>query len=95
MNEEKLLKILLAPHISEKSTSINGQYVFEVVRHADKTAIKKAVERQFNVAVASVRVVNVKGKARRFGRILGRRRGSKKAYVTLAAGSAIDMAVGD
>lgn len=95
MNEEQLLKILLAPHLSEKSASTTGQYVFRVANEATKLAVKKAVEKQFNVVVKSVRVCHTKSKPARFGRIKGKHRGWKKAYVTLAEGNQIDMAVGD
>lgn len=95
MNEEQLLNILLAPHLSEKSASVTGQYVFHVSDVATKLSVKKAVEKQFNVVVKSVRVCHTKSKPARFGRTQGKHRGWKKAYVTLAEGSQIDMAVGE
>lgn len=98
MNQERLLKVLLAPHISEKSTVIaesNGQYVFRVVNDASKPEIKAAVEQLFNVAVDSVRVSSVKGKVKRFGQRFGRRGDWKKAYVTLQEGQSIDLAGGE
>ncbi|OGT96680.1 MAG: 50S ribosomal protein L23, partial [Gammaproteobacteria bacterium RIFOXYB2_FULL_38_6] len=58
---------------------------------ANKTEIKKAIEALFNVKVNSIRVCNMKGKTKRFGRTLGRQQDWKKAYVTLAAGSEIDL----
>lgn len=91
MGEERLLKILLSPHISEKGTSIKKQYVFEVARDAIKPEIKWAVENQFGVTVKSVRVCNVKGKTTRFRQIRGRRKNWKKAYVMLMPGSKIDI----
>lgn len=94
MNEERLLTILLAPHVSEKaSQSSQGyrQYVFKVLPDATKTEIRKAVEHLFNVAVNSVRVLNVKGKSRRFGKTVGRTKAWKKAYVSLAKGQEIDV----
>lgn len=95
MNEERLLSVLLAPHVSEKaSVSSHGypQYVFKVTKDANKFVIKDAVEHLFNVTVRNVRICNVKGKSRRFGRIMGRRKDWKKAYVTLQSGQEIDVA---
>lgn len=92
MNEERLLKILLATHISEKSASIVGQYVFKVASDATKSEIKQAVEHQFNVTIKSVRTCNMKGKSTRFRQIRGRRRSWKKAYVRLALGGEIHIA---
>jgi len=94
MNEARMLKVLLAPHISEKSTMAAEQgnkIVFRVATDANKLEIKKAVEKMFNVAVDSVRVTNVKGKTKRFGQRAGRRNDWKKAYVTLKAGQDIDF----
>ena len=95
MNKERLMKVILAPHVSEKSTYTAGNYhqhIFKVVADATKPEIKKAVEMLFNVEVKGVNVCNMKGKTTRTGRILGRRKGWKKAYVTLASGQEIDVA---
>ena len=95
MNQERILQVLLAPHISEKSTLVadaNGQHVFKVLPTATKTEIKQAVEQLFEVKVAQVRVVNVKGKTKRFGQREGKRSDWRKAYVTLASGQDIDFA---
>jgi large subunit ribosomal protein L23 len=91
MNQERLLKVLLAPHISEKSAAAekNNQLAFKVVRDATKPEIKNAVELLFSVKVKAVTVMNVKGKRKRFGAIRGRRSDWKKAYVTLEAGQHI------
>lgn len=89
MNQERLMKVILAPHISEKSTLVADkakQYVFKVLSDATKFEIKKAVESLFKVSVSSVRTLNVKSKARRFRQIEGRKKGWKKAYVTLSSG---------
>lgn len=90
MSEHRLMKVLLAPHVSEKSTVVadaNQQFVFKVVPDASKDEIKQAVELMFEgVKVASVQVSNVKGKQKRFGQIQGRRTNWKKAYVKLAQG---------
>ncbi len=94
MNQERLMKILLAPHISEKATTVaerHKQFVFHVARDATKPEIKKAVELMFDVKVAGVRVVNLKGKTKRFGTTLGRRKHVKKAYVSLEPGYDIDF----
>ncbi|MCF6218432.1 MAG: 50S ribosomal protein L23 [Gammaproteobacteria bacterium] len=94
MNQERLMKVLLGPHITEKASiaaETNQQIVFKVATDANKTEIKKAVELLFEVEVNSVQVANVKGKRKRFGAIQGRRSGYKKAYVQLKAGSEIDF----
>ena len=94
MNEERLMNLLIAPHVSEKSTLMadaNRQFVFKVARDARKPEIKRAVELMFKVEVASVQVINVKGKRKTFGRVPGRRPGWKKAYVCLKPGHDIDF----
>lgn len=93
MNEQRILTVLLSPHISEKSTvaNENNQYVFKVVKDATKPEIKQAVEKLFNVKVAAVQVVNLKPKKVRFKRTEGTRKAWKKAYVRLAVGSEIDF----
>ncbi len=94
-NAAQLMNIVLAPVVSEKSTYVadkNRQYVFRVADGATKPEIKAAVELMFKIKVDSVTVSNVKGKKRRFGRIEGRRRNWKKAYVRLAAGQEINFA---
>jgi large subunit ribosomal protein L23 len=94
MNQERLLKILLAPHVSEKSAKVadaNNQVTFKVVTDATKPEIKQAVELLFNVKVKGVTVANVKGKRKRFGAIHGRRSDWKKAYVALEAGQEIEF----
>ena len=92
-NEERLFHVILAPHVSEKATQVadkNKQMVFEVRRDASKPVIKQAVEKMFNVQVESVTVTNVKGKFKQTGRISGRQRDRKKAYVRLKPGQDID-----
>ena len=94
MNEERLLKILLAPHVSEKSNRLGERYnqvAFKVSRDATKPEIKDAVELLFKVKVEGVTVLNVKGKRKRFGALSGRRSDWKKAYVSLEAGHEIDF----
>jgi large subunit ribosomal protein L23 len=93
VNREKLMTVLLAPHVTEKTSLImqnHNQYVFRVRREATKTDIKQAVELMFEVKVEGVQVVNEPGKMRRFGRRIGRTQDWKKAYVRLAAGQTID-----
>lgn len=93
MNREKLMTVLLAPHVTEKTSLAmqnNNQYTFRVRRDATKTDIKQAVELMFDVKVAGVQVVNEPGKTRRFGRTIGRTQDWKKAYVRLAQGQTID-----
>ena len=94
MSEERLLKVLLAPHVSEKSNRIgerHNQVTFKVSRDATKPEIKDAVELLFKVKVTGVTVLNVKGKRKRFGALSGRRSDWKKAYVSLEAGHEIDF----
>jgi large subunit ribosomal protein L23 len=95
MKDEKLYQVILAPHISEKSTRIadkHHQFIFEVRCDASKPVIKQAVEKMFSVQVASVTVTNVRGKIKRSGKTPGRRQDWKKAYVTLKPGQDIDFA---
>ena len=94
MSEERLLKVLLAPHVSEKSNRIgerHNQVTFKVSRDATKPEIKDAVELLFKVKVKGVTVLNVKGKRKRFGAMFGRRSDWRKAYVSLEAGHEIDF----
>lgn len=97
MNQERLMKILLGPLISEKSTLAadnNRQFVFRVVPDATKREIGRAVELLFEVEVDGVQVVNVKGKNKRFGARLGHRPSWRKAYVRLKPGHDIDFGGG-
>lgn len=97
-NAERLMQVLLAPVVSEKSTFVadkNEQVIFRVVPDATKPEIKAAVELMFKVKVDSVQVTNVKGKEKRFGRFVGRRRNWKKAYVCLQPGQEINFAAGE
>jgi len=97
MSKERLLKILLAPLISEKSVNAadtGNQFAFKVATDATKPEIKAAVEMLFEVNVEKVQVLNVKGKSKRFGQRMGKRPDWKKAYVRLAAGQDINFAEG-
>jgi large subunit ribosomal protein L23 len=98
MSQERLLQVLLAPQISEKATFVadkNEQVIFKVAPDATKPEIKAAVELLFKVQVESVQVANVKGKEKRFGRFIGRRKNWKKAYVSLKPGQEINFAAGE
>ena len=97
-NPERLMQVLLAPIVSEKSTFIGekrNQYVFRVVSNATKPEIKAAVELMFKTQVKSVSVMNVHGKEKRSGRFIGRRNNWKKAYVALLEGQEINFAEGE
>ncbi len=93
-NQERLMTILLAPVISEKSTMVADkleQVAFKVVPSATKPEVKAAVELMFKVQVESVSILNVKGKQKRFGQMMGRRSDVRKAYVSLKPGQQIDF----
>jgi large subunit ribosomal protein L23 len=94
MNQEKLMNLLLAPRVTEKSTLAGEkyrQYVFKVIKSSTKPQIKKAVELMFKVEVESVQVMNVKGKQKTFKQKAGKRSDWKKAYVKLKSGFDIDF----
>jgi large subunit ribosomal protein L23 len=96
MNQDRLFKVLLGPHITEKAASATGsatQVAFKVATDASKLEVKKAVEKLFEVKVEGVRVINVKGKTRRTKTGMGKRSDWKKAYVRLAEGQDIDFSV--
>jgi len=89
-----LHEILKRPLITEKSTiqkETKNQLTFEVNRKANKVEIRRAVEKVFNVRVTDVRTIQMKGKAKRSGRILGKRQDWKKAVVTLAPGQHVEF----
>ena len=94
MNQERILNVLRAAHVSEKATILadqNGTFVFKVAKDANKLEIKKAVEALFEVKVKAVRTANMKGKSKFFGRVAGKRADWKKAYVSLEEGQDIDF----
>jgi len=96
MNQLELMKVLVGPVISEKSTrsaDSENRFVFKVRKNATKPQVKRAVELMFEVEVESVQLLNVKGKQKRFGRMLGKRQDWKKAYVRLKPGQEIDLSV--
>ena len=93
MNQEKLMKVLVAPHISEKSTVAadkDNQVIFKVTEDASKLEIKKAVELLFKVEVDKVQTMNVRGKMK-YLRQAGKRSNWKKAIVSLKPGQDIDF----
>ena len=100
MNQERLTRVIIAPIISEKATLVGEtrkQVVFEVLPDATKAEIKAAVELLFKeqkVQVGAVNVVNVKGKEKRHGRFIGRRKSIKKAYVSLLGDGDINFVEG-
>ena len=90
---ERLINVLIAPHITEKTSLAmqnSNSYAFRVLRDSTKPQIKAAVELMFGVKVANVNVVNETGKSRRMGKVQGRTQDIKKAYVRLAPGQTID-----
>lgn len=94
MNQQYLSTVIKSPVVSEKSTvaaDSSKQFVFKVQKSATKPEIKRAVEMMFNVEVDAVQVANVKGKTKRFGRMIGKRSDWKKAYVRLKPGHDIDF----
>lgn len=98
VNQERLMQVLVSPQISEKATYIadrNEQVVFIVTPDATKYEIKAAVELLFKVQVESVQVSNLKGKEKRHGRYVGRRRDIRKAYVSLRPGQEINFVTGE
>jgi large subunit ribosomal protein L23 len=97
MNKERLMTVLVQPHVSEKAATLSdkaNQYVFRVRSDATKSEVKQAVELMFEVAVEGVNLLNKPGKTRRFKNVAGKRNGYKKAYVRLQAGQSIDFTGG-
>lgn len=94
MNSDLLMDVIRAPHVSEKSARLqetSNQYVFEVAAGASKADVKSAIEKCFDVKVAQVRVLNVKGKYKAFRGRTGQRGTWRKAYVRLSEGQTIDL----
>ena len=98
MNDERLMQVLLVPHVSEKTTRLSdsaNQVVFRVLRDARKAEIKQAVETLFEVEVDRVTTANVKGKVKKnFRGVVSKSKNWKKAYVRVAAGQDIDFTRG-
>ena len=96
LTREAMYDLVIAPVITEKATmaSEHNQVTFRVPLNADKRAVKAAVEGLFKVKVTAVNTIRVKGKTKRFRGRPGRRSDFKKAIVTLAEGSKIDVTTG-
>ena len=96
--QERLMQVIVAPQISEKATMIADkcqQVIFRVLGNATKPEVKAAVELLFKVEVSSVQIANVKGKQKRTGRVGGRRKDWKKAYVALKPGQELNFLAGE
>jgi large subunit ribosomal protein L23 len=91
VNEQRLYKIIVGPHTTEKAVRVSDQVVFRVARDATKTELKEAIQKLFSVKVLSVRIVNVMGKGKQFKQMQGQRSDWKKAYIRLAEGEAINL----
>jgi large subunit ribosomal protein L23 len=95
LTKDELYQVLIAPVVTEKSTraaELHGQAVFQVANSATRNDVKAAIEQAFDVEVESVKILNVKGKNKRFGKSIGKRNDRKKAYIRLKDGSDIDFA---
>ena len=93
MNKNRLYQVLLSPRVTEKTTQMgeeSNDYVFRVIKDANKSEVKGAVEMLFDVNVESVRIINVKGKSKSYRQRMGRRSNWKKAYVRVREGQVID-----
>ena len=93
-DEGRLMQVLVAPIVSEKATMVaekSNAVTFKVLQNATKPEIKAAVELMFKVEVKGVSVVNTKGKAKRFGKTMGRRDNVRKAYVLLKEGQELNL----
>jgi len=98
MNKNRLMQVLITPQISEKALRLadtNRQFVFKVLPDATKPEVKEAVEFLFKVKVKNVQMLRVKGKQKTFGKLQGRRKDWKKAYVGLKEGYDINYRVGE
>jgi large subunit ribosomal protein L23 len=96
--QERLMQVILAPQVSEKATMVADKYqqvVLRVVGSATKPEVKAAVEMLFKVEVAGVQIANVKGKQKRSGKMQGRRKDWKKAYVSLKPGQELNFMAGE
>lgn len=93
-DEGRLMAVLVAPIVSEKATMVaekTNTVTFKVLQDATKHEIKAAVQLMFKVEVKGVSVLNTKGKAKRFGKNMGRRDNIRKAYVTLQPGQELNL----
>jgi len=86
--------LIKKPHISEKATDLktkNNQYVFEVESRANKSQLKKEIEKRFKVEVKKINIINTPSKPRRRGQFVGRKPGFKKAVVKIKSGQTINL----
>ena len=92
----KSYKIIRKPIVTEKATKLSefNKVVFEVAFKSNKNEIKSAVENLFSVKVKAVNIINTKGKVNRFKGVLGKRKDTKKAVITLVEGNTIDISAG-
>ena len=93
-DEGRLMQVLVAPIVSEKATMVaekSNVVTFKVLQNATKPEIKAAVELMFRVEVSKISVLNTKGKAKRFGKTMGRRDNVRKAYVMLKPGQELNL----
>ena len=98
MIDSKIANVLLEHHVTEKGSLLradSNQYVFKVAKAANKQQIKDAVQKMLEVEVESVTVLNSKGKSKRFGQQMGRRKDWKKAYVRIKEGQNISLLEGE
>jgi large subunit ribosomal protein L23 len=91
MELHQIIKRMLVTEKSTLEREEKNKYFFEVDRKANKIEIRKSVEKLLKVAVDDVHIINIKGKKKRVGRNIGRRRDWKKAVVTLSQGNTIDI----
>ncbi len=96
LSREEMYRVIRTPVITEKATNVSehNQVIFRVALDATKRQVKAAVEGLFDVKVAAVNTIRVQGKTKRFRGRIGRRSDYKKAIVTLAEGSRIDVTTG-
>ena len=92
----KSYKIIRKPIVTEKATKLSefNKVVFEVASKSNKNEIKSAIEKLFSVKVKAVNIINTKGKVKRFKGVLGKRKDTKKAVITLVEGNTIDISAG-
>ncbi len=85
--------LFFASHLTEKTNTLQtkGQYVFAVSSRVTKYALSRAIARRYGVAVEAVRMLNMPGKERRRGRIMGWKPGFKKAVVTIKKGQTLEL----
>ena len=91
---DKSLRAVLAPQVTEKATMIadkHNQVAFKVTKDATKKEVKEAIELMFKVEVTAVNILNVNGKTKRAGKLMGKRNDWKKAYISIKTGQEINF----